>query len=52
MPQLIRKQSGLIKVSLHAAILERTYDILSQKAISEKISMGEMLDKLIGGKNG
>ena len=48
MPQKIRKKTGQIKVSLHAAVLEETHDKLQQLSRQRDKSMGELIDELVG----
>ncbi len=47
MPQEIRQKSGEIKVSLHAAVLEETYDKIEAAAKKLNFSMGKIIDGLV-----
>ena len=52
MIRMMKKRSGLIKVSLHAAVLEQTYDALHAAAKRNNISVGEYVDSLINKAGG
>ena len=47
MPQKIKQKSGEIKVSLHAAVLDETYNKIEVAAKKLNLSMGNIIDGLV-----